>query len=129
MKKWGLKVWNRPLTPDEIDTTHNKYREFHALIDLVVGNILEHYGSALMFDIHSFCYQREERLNWWEDDKPEINLGTRSINREYFSPLVNIFLDNVSEIQMDGHILRVGENVLFPGGYLTRKYANSHNRI
>jgi N-formylglutamate amidohydrolase len=116
------------LKPDEIETTHNKYKEFHALIDLLVRYILENFTPAILFDIHSFCYQREKQTNWWEDDKPEINLGTRYINREYFSPLIDTFLDSTSDIRMDGQNLRIGENVLFPGGYLTRKYANSHSR-
>jgi N-formylglutamate amidohydrolase len=128
MKKWGLDIWKRPLNRDEIVTTHSKYREFHALIDILVGYILERYTAATVFDIHSFCYQREERVNWWEDNKPEINLGTRSINRDYFSPLIDIFLDGASKAQLDGRDLRIGENVLFPGGYLTRKYTSSYNR-
>lgn len=127
-QKWGLKVWNRPLTSDEIATTHHKYREFHALIDLIVGYMLRQEGTPILFDIHSFCYQREKRTNWWEDNKPEINLGTRSINRKYFSSLIDIFLDHASEIRLDGHILSVGENTLFPGGYITQKFAGSHNR-
>lgn len=127
-KKWGLQVWNRMLTPAETESTYGKYREFHALLDLIVSYILEFHSTIVMFDIHSFCYQRESRLNWWEDDKPDINLGTKYINRGHFSTLIDLFIKQVSEMEMNGYSLRVGENVLFPGGYLTRKYANSHNR-
>jgi len=127
-KKWGLQVWNRKLTPVEKELTYRKYREFHDLLDLIVGYILELHSTVVVFDIHSFCYQREARLNWWEDDKPEINLGTKYINRTHFSTLIDLFLKRVSVMEMNGHSLRVDENVLFPGGYLTRKYTNSHNR-
>ncbi len=127
-KKWGLQVWNRPLMDSEIEWTYNKYKEFHGLMDLLIGYILEYQSFAILFDIHSFCYQREERLKWWEDDKPEVNLGTRFINRAHFSSLVDLFLQHTSKMEINGHSLRVGENVLFPGGFLTRKYAESHMR-
>jgi len=127
-KKWGLQVWNRPLTQSEIEMIYSKYREFHALLDLIMKHIIENHNSAILFDIHSFCYQRETRTHWWQDEKPDINLGTRYINREYFSPLIELFLENMSGITLDGHTLRIFENEIFPGGYLTRKYAKSHNR-
>lgn len=126
-QKWGLKVWHRPLNREEITTTYSKFREFHALLDLVVDHLLKHYPLITLFDIHSFCYRREGESNWWEDSKPEINLGTRFINRPYFTPLIETFLKGVSELTLGDHPLRVGENEIFPGGYLTRKFSESHN--
>jgi len=125
-KKWGFQVWNRPLNHSEVETTYLKYREFHTLLDLLIGYIIENQGSVVLFDIHSYCYQREVRTDWWVDMKPEINLGTMYINRAYFSPLIDLFMVGVSGITLDGHTLRVAENEVFPGGYLTRKYAKSH---
>ncbi|MCK5137329.1 MAG: N-formylglutamate amidohydrolase [Bacteroidales bacterium] len=127
-KKWGFQIWNRPLNHGEIETTYDKYKEFYALLDLLIGYIIENQDFAMLFDIHSYCYQRKARTNWWEDMKPEINLGTRYINRAYFSPLIDLFMVGVSGITLDGHTLRVAENDVFPGGYLTRKYAKSHNQ-
>jgi N-formylglutamate amidohydrolase len=121
-------VWRHPLSANEIEETHAKYREFHGLLDLLVKYLVGRYGTMVLFDIHSFCYQREGHVEWWEDSKPDINLGTRHINRDYFAPQIETCLQYVSGIRMDGHELRVGENELFSGGYLTRKYAASHNR-
>ena len=126
-RKWGLQVWKRPLTTAEMGMTYNKYREFHELLDLVMAYILKRNDHAVLFDLHSFCYQRNKRMAWWEDTRPEINLGTRSINRKHFTPMIDQFLEGVSGIILDGHSLRVAENKVFPGGYLTRKFACSHN--
>ena len=126
--KWGLQVWRQPLPESEIGITLAKYREFHALLDLMIKWLLESHRHVILFDLHSYCYRREVDRAWWEDDLPEINLGTRSVNRSYFSAPVDLFLNTVSGIRMDGHLLRVGENQAFPGGYLTRKYAGTHNR-
>ncbi|MCK4749359.1 MAG: N-formylglutamate amidohydrolase, partial [Bacteroidales bacterium] len=83
---------------------------------------------VVLFDMHSFCYQREQKTNWFDDEKPEINLGTRFINRQFFSPLVDCFLEGVSGTRIGEHPMRVGENELFPGGYITRKFAKKYNR-
>lgn len=127
-EKWGLRVWKRPLTEEERRETHAKYREFHHLLDITIAYIIRKYGSALLYDIHSFCYQRNGAVQWWKDSKPEINLGTRNIDRGYFAPQVEAFIQGVSGILLEGHQLRVGENEVFPGGYLTRKYGATHPR-
>jgi N-formylglutamate amidohydrolase len=128
IKKWNLDVWKRPLSESERMLTLHKYREFHALLDLTVDYLVSKYGSGILYDIHSFRYQREGTVHWREEPNPEINLGTRYINRDYFAPQVEAFLEGISGWELDGSKLRVGENVLFPGGYLTRKYARTHNR-
>jgi len=127
-RKWGLQIWKRPLTPDERKKTLLKYREFHALLDMVINFILESCRMAILFDVHSFCYQRERRQEWWKDEHPEVNLGTRSINRDYFAPRIEAFLEHISRTRVDGHRIRVAENAVFPGGYLTRKFARSHEK-
>jgi len=116
------------LTEGEKRTTYSKFKEFHAILDIVVELMLEQDSPAVLFDIHSFCYQRERKINWFDDEMPEINLGIRYINRHFFSPLIDCFLEGVSGTVIDGHPVRVVENELFPGGYLTRKYAQRQNR-
>ena len=37
------------------ESTYSKYREFHALLELIVRYILEFHNTVVMFDIHSFC--------------------------------------------------------------------------
>lgn len=125
-KKWGLQVWKRPLTLPEIESTHLKYTEFHSLLDMVLQSILRNCPKAILFDMHSFCYLRDGPVNWWEDDKPDINLGTRHILRERFSAEIDLFLRESALIRIGGRTLRVGENALFSGGFLTRKYREIH---
>lgn len=127
-EQWGLRVWKRPLTAEERKVTLEKYREFHQLLDMVIGHILERHGMAILFDLHSYCYRREREAEWWVDERPEINLGTRSVDREHFALQIDTFLEGISRTPVDGHLLRVAENAVFPGGFLTRKYAASHPR-
>lgn len=127
-KKWGLQVWNRKLTDDERERTYNKFREFHALLDMATEFMLGSGSPVIIFDMHSFCYQRDQKTDWNRDGKPVINLGTRYIDRKFFTPLIDNFLEGISETVIEGHPLRVAENELFPGGYLTRKYSQLHNQ-
>jgi N-formylglutamate deformylase len=127
-QKWGLQVWNRELTDEEKELTYSKFREFHALLDLAVEFMLGSGPPVVIFDMHSFCYQRDQKTDWTRDGTPGINLGTRYINRKFFSPLIDTFLEGISETVIEGHLLRVAENELFPGGYLTRKYSRLHSQ-
>jgi N-formylglutamate amidohydrolase len=127
-KKWGLQVWKRPLTEEELEKTYLKHREFHEILEMIIEHILEHQRIAIVFDIHSFCYQRERKLDWWKDENSELNLGTRSIDRKHFAPLIDRFLERISRTSINGHRIRVAENEIFPGGYLTRKFARSHRK-
>lgn len=121
-KKWGMQVWNSPPSDAIISATLEKYSEFHDLLDLLVNFALNTEQPVLLYDVHAYCYRRDEERTWWEDNRPDINLGTRSINRDYFGPMIDAFLRCISDLTIDGHTLRIGENTLFPGGHLTRKF-------
>ena len=125
---WELDIWRCKVEGQLRDDTLVKHKEFHDLVDVVVEYLLMQFDRLLVYDMHSYCYQREKKQQWYEDPRPEINLGTKSINRNFFSPMIEQFLHGVSGMIMDGHSLRVSENEAFPGGYLTRKYARTHNQ-
>ncbi len=87
---WGLTVWNSPLTEEGISVSLAKYREFHLLMDLASAYLVNQAdsrggsGRTYIFDLHSYCYQREQREPWYENMKPVINLGTDAINDAIF---------------------------------------------
>ena len=83
--KWGLKVWCREVTPEEHERSLSKHQEFHDLVDLATLYMLRNNKYAVIFDMHSYCYQREEKQAWYKDSRPEINLGSKSVNKELFN--------------------------------------------
>ena len=123
---WGLNVWKGELSAREKEASLLKYREFHRLIDLVSDYLVSQGKQAYIFDLHSYCYQRGERLPWWEDPKPAINLGTDGINEARFRETINDLLDSFSRISAGGRPLSVAENEVFKGGYLARKLCARH---
>ncbi|MCK4852709.1 MAG: N-formylglutamate amidohydrolase [Bacteroidales bacterium] len=118
--KWGLKVWNREIPEKERVESIKKHREFHGLLELVCKYLLQQHRYALLFDLHAYCYQREIKQEWYEDERPEINIGTRAVNREIFDPAINCFIKNLYKTRIDGHPMRISENEIFLGGYLSR---------
>jgi len=130
---WGLTVWNSPLTAGEIATSLAKYREFHQLMDLVSSYLVGQAGGkggggrAFIFDMHSYCYQREKREPWYENPKPVINLGTEAINDAVFRDLIDDFLLKLSGIRAEGRKVTVAENEVFKGGYLARRLSALHH--
>ena len=125
-KKWNLKVWNDEPAAEEKELSHKKFDEFFTLVDLISNFLLQQSSYAVIFDMHSFCFQRYEQKAWHIDEKPEINVGTMASNRELFKPLIDDFINLLKRSKIENHQIRVAENKLFPGGYLSRRIAKNH---
>jgi hypothetical protein len=130
---WGLTVWNSSLTEEEISISLAKYREFHLLMDLVSAYLVKQVGGkggsgrAYIFDLHSYCYQRERREPWYENPKPVINLGTEAINEAVFRESINDLLLKLKKIRAEGRMITVAENEVFRGGFLARRLSALHH--
>jgi len=120
-KTWGLRIWRRELTDEERKESLAKHQEFHDLMDIITDYLLRQNKYAVIFDIHSYCYQRERLNLWYEDEKPEINVGTKAVNRARFGPLIDSFMNDLKIIDIDNRSIRVLENAIFNGGFLSRR--------
>ncbi len=123
---WGSKVWERPLTPEERERSLAKYDEFHRLLDLTAGYLTGRNRTGIIFDLHSYNYQREESLPWYLDKKPAVNLGTKPVNRALFGGLIDGFLDRLREIEIGGRPLPTAENDVFQGGWVSKRLSAEH---
>jgi N-formylglutamate amidohydrolase len=119
--KFGMDMWKRKLREEELRPGMDKHSEFYELMDMVVRYMLGRNRVALVFDMHSYCFQREEKIDWFRDPRPEINLGSKAVNRERFGKLIDFFLEKLSGQSIGEHPVRVAENAIFPGGYLSRR--------
>jgi len=123
--KYGMDIWKRPLTADEKGPAILKHQEFHDLIDLLIHMLMKKNRHALIFDMHTYCYQRDGKRIWHEDPNPEINIGSKAVNREIFGKAINTFMESLSGQTIDGHPVRIVENEVFMGGYLSRKLSKT----
>jgi N-formylglutamate deformylase len=119
---WGLKVWREPLPAAVRQRSLRLYDRFYA--DLF--GVLTRAGAGgrpfVVLDLHSYNHRRSgpdmpaanPLMN------PEINIGTGSLDRERWGGLVDRFLADLGEAEVDGRLLDVRENVRFRGGHLSR---------
>jgi N-formylglutamate deformylase len=128
--KWGLRVWKEKIPEEERILSIKKHREFHELLEMVCSYLLLQNRHGLLFDLHAYCYQRETRQQWHKDERPEINIGTGPVNREIFEPAIRCFKSYIHKTEIHGHTLRINENEIFQGGYLSRHLSRIyHDRL
>jgi N-formylglutamate deformylase len=123
---WDLKVWKCPLTAEEKKISLAKYDEFHKLLDILVDYIIQKNNFGILFDLHSYNYQREEKLPWYVDQKPVINIGTKSINRSLFEDQIVDFLSQLQTITIQDRKITVAENDIFSGGYVAKRLCEKY---
>ena len=118
---WGLDLWQTP--PDEqiIKGSFEIYDAFYRDLYRVLDGLAQRYGRFVLYDIHSYCHRRLGPDAPPEPDEanPEINLGTRKIDRQYWSPVVDAFLTTLRKHNFGGRNLDIRENVKFGGGHLS----------
>lgn len=122
---WGLDVWKTPLGQFEREFSLEKWYEFHTMVDCAVEDAIERFGYAVVFDFHSYNYQRTGPTDWRDDGKPVINLGTRHLRPDDRGrDTLDWFLSEVRGHTVAGEPCLVEENGVFYGGYLNRRLSH-----
>jgi len=119
---WGLKVWRGEL-PDEADRVSRAvYDAFYAGAFELLSKVAARHGRFVVLDLHSYNHRREGAQAPPADPKanPDINLGTKRIDRQRWAPVVDAFTGCVGDAGVD-----VGENVKFGGGHFAHWVADT----
>ncbi|WP_153557214.1 N-formylglutamate amidohydrolase [Roseimaritima sediminicola] len=119
---WGLKLWRRPPTKEMIEKSLSEYDEFYASVETLLRELLDRYGHVVVYDLHSYNHRREgadaPAANPLEN--PDVNVGTGTMEREYWAPVVDRFIQDLRQHEYHGRTLDVRENVRFQGGHFSR---------
>ena len=96
-----------------------EYDAFYAEVERVCRRLQERYGHFVIYDLHTYNHYRQgtDTPPAAALHNPEINLGTESLNREYWQPVVERFIYEMKQFDFLGRQLDVRENIKFPGGY------------
>ena len=124
---WGLDVWHRPQSHAEKTESFAKHQELHGLMDIVADYLLQNSRYGILYDLHSYNYQREGPVDWHIDPKPVINLGTGPVNHKIFGDCIQNFIALLENFNIDGRKIYVAENEIFKGGHLARRLSRNHN--
>ncbi len=116
---WGLDVWKSPPPADVVNRSLAEYDNFYAHVRSVLEQLVARHGRVVVFDLHSYNHVRQGSGGAHADsqENPEINLGTRSMDRVFWSRIVERWLAEMRQYDYLGRSLDVRENVKFFGGH------------
>ncbi|HEX9921138.1 MAG TPA: N-formylglutamate amidohydrolase [Anaerolineae bacterium] len=119
---WGLRVWTEQPTPDLLARSLAEYDAFYAAVHQILAEMSHHYGRFVVFDLHSYNHYREGPTVPPADptQNPEANVGTGSLNRERWAPVIERFMADLRTFDFLGRRLDVRENIKFFGGQFPR---------
>lgn len=117
---WNKQVWEKPLTTSQRAKSHEKHQAFYDILEALIEVIESLYRNAIVFDVHSYNYQRIET------DTPTFNIGTAQIDVERWGSVVERFEKELNKIELPNLETRAACNEVFQGrGYLIT-HINSH---
>lgn len=115
---WGLNVWRKPLSAEDIATSLAVYDAFYATAHVVLSTLVARFGRVVVLDLHTYNHRRQGPTCAPADAKdfPDVNVGTGTLDRMLWGPLVDRFMHDLSAFDFLGRRLDVRENVCFQGG-------------
>jgi N-formylglutamate amidohydrolase len=118
---WGLQMWSAALSEELIERSLAEYDAFYAEAHATFSEMERRYGSFVVLDLHSYNHRRGGPEAPPEDAalNPEVNIGTGTLDRGRWGPLVDRFMNDLRDHEFMGRHLDVRENVRFQGGYLS----------
>jgi hypothetical protein len=119
---WGLQVWRQPPSPQFIERSLQQYDAFYREVYRILAELERRFGCFVVLDLHTYSHRRDGPEGAVADrlGNPEVNLGTGSMARERWSPLVDRFVNDLRAFDFFGRPLDVRENVNFRGGHFSQ---------
>lgn len=118
---WGLDVWADGILSDDLTAgSLAVYDEFYARLGERLDAVAAR-GPFVLLDLHSYNHRRDGADAEPEpaEDNPMVNVGTGTLDRDRFGPLLDDFVAALSEQHVGGQPLDVRENVKFQGRALS----------
>ncbi len=119
---WGLDLWHSGPPEELVTQTRLKYAEFYESVRSSINHLLEQHDKIVIYDLHSYNHRRQgpEQPPADPELNPEVNIGTGTMDRKFWDPIVNRFLADMRIYNYFGRSLDVRENIKFKGGYFSR---------
>lgn len=119
---WGLKIWKRKPSNEIVQRSLEQYDTFYQEMKDLFSDLVSKFDRFVVFDLHSYNHRPNgpngALLN--PEDNPEVNIGTGTMNRNLWSPIVDRFITDLRNFNYLGRNLDVRENIRFRGGNFPR---------
>jgi len=121
---WGKQVWKTPLKQKEIQSCKLKHSNYYKVTHALVKKLEELFGGCVVYDFHSYNYQR------WDRKVPLFNTGTENVDIKKFGTYINNWQDELSKITLPDIENESAINDVFKGrGYnlefITKNFNNT----
>lgn len=121
---WGIDVWRTPLDDELVERSLRIHDAFYALAERTLSELASRWGRFVVLDLHSYNHRRDgaDVAPAPEQENPEVNVGTGTLDRALWGPLVDRFMTDLRRAPgQDGSVdnMDVRENVKFLGGYFS----------
>jgi N-formylglutamate deformylase len=119
---WGLNVWSDPLPGDVVKRSLAEYDAFYAAAGKLFDSKAASHGRFIVLDLHSYNHRRGGPDGEPADPEtnPQVNIGTGTMNRARWAPVVDRFINDLRSVEFPGGALDVRENIKFKGGQFSR---------
>ena len=120
---WGLELWREPPDDGLIDRSRALHASFYRMMAGLLDEIAAEHGRFVLLDVHSYNHRRggPGEPPTPQAEAPDINIGTFSMPRDHWAPLLDAVMAAMRDFDFNGRRLDVRENVAFQGkGELTR---------
>jgi len=119
---WGLRVWKAELPSEIVARSLEFYDAFYADVHKFLTRQVAQHGRVVVYDLHTYNHRRAGAQAEPEDSEanPEVNLGTGTMDRVRWAPVVDSFRNALRSANYYGRHLDVRENVKFQGGNFPR---------
>ncbi|OAN11519.1 hypothetical protein A3K86_21565 [Photobacterium jeanii] len=117
---WGKSVWSTPLTETERATSQQKHQRYYRILKCLVETLEKEFGLCLIYDIHSYNYQRIDRPT------PTFNLGTAQVNKKQWRKEIDECLAKLNDIELPNIDVTASENDVFKGMGYQASFVKQH---
>lgn len=113
---WGLDPWEYPPDDEMVKQSLQLYDAFYSNLAMTLDQMTKTHGGFVLYDIHSYNHRLQGPDEPPEDElgNPVVNLGTGSMPGKWRA-VADVFLDRMSQHQLDGEPIDARENVRFKG--------------
>ena len=122
-QSWGLRVWRDAPPEDLVARSLALHAAFYRMMGGLLDEVAAAHGRFVLLDVHSYNHRRDgpDGAAMPQAGAPDINIGTFSMPRELWAPLLDPLIETMRAFDFNGRRLDVRENVAFQGkGELAR---------